>query len=123
LAVVPTSYSTNLAGSTPAVVSAARVLDQWVALNKAVTATAAQNQVLFGVASQTAANLPAYVQARLAEILVTENAPIPTLSEWAMILLVSLMGLLGFVPLRLSNRHPILQTGQHSPCAVKRCAQ
>jgi autotransporter-associated beta strand protein len=123
LAVVPTSYSTNLAGSTPAVVSAARVLDQWVALNKAGTATAAQNQVLFGVASQTAANLPAYVQERLAEILVTENAPIPTLSEWAMILLVSLMGLLGFVPLRLSNRHSIMQTGQHSPCAVKRCAQ
>jgi hypothetical protein len=61
--------------------------------------------VLFGVASQTAANLPAYVQARLAEILVTENAPIPTLSEWAMILLVSLMGLLGFVWMRHGRRH------------------
>jgi len=100
LAVVPTSYSTSLAGSTPAVMSAASVLDQWVVLNKAGTATAAQNQVLLGVASQNTATLPAYVQAHLAEILVTENAPIPTLSEWAMILLVSLMGMLGLVWMR-----------------------
>jgi autotransporter-associated beta strand protein len=100
LAVVPTSYSANLAGSTPAVVSAAAVLDQWVALNQAGTLGAVQNQRLFGVASQTSANLAAYVQAHLAEILVTDSAPIPTLNEWAMILLVSLMGLLGFVRMR-----------------------
>jgi hypothetical protein len=100
LAVVPTSYSTRLAGGTPAVVSAASVLDQWVVLNKAGTATAAQNQVLFGVASQTGANLPAYIQAHLTEILVTENAPIPTLSEWAMILLASLVGMIAFIRLR-----------------------
>ncbi len=37
---------------------------------------------------------------RAVEILGTSNAPIPTLSEWAMILLVSLMGLLGFVRMR-----------------------
>jgi hypothetical protein len=61
--------------------------------------------VLFGVASQTAANLSAYVQAHLGEILVTENAPIPTLSEWAMILLVSLMGMLGLVRMRRGRRH------------------
>jgi autotransporter-associated beta strand protein len=100
LAVVPTSYSTSLAGHTPSVVAAASVLDQWVLLNKAGTATAAQNQVLLGVASQTATTLPAYVQAHLGEILVTENAPIPTLSEWAMMLLVSLMGMLGLVRMR-----------------------
>ena len=81
-------------------VSAASVLDQWVVLNKAGTATAAQNQVLFGVASQTGANLPAYIQAHLTEILVTENAPIPTLSEWAMILLASLVGMIAFIRLR-----------------------
>jgi hypothetical protein len=104
LAVVPTSYSTRLAGGTPAVVSAASMLDQWVVLNKAGTATATQNQVLLGVASQTAANLPAYVQAHLTEILGTENAPIPTLSEWAMILLVSLMGMIGFVRMRQGRR-------------------
>ncbi|WP_233254491.1 IPTL-CTERM sorting domain-containing protein [Limnohabitans sp. 2KL-51] len=69
-------------------------------MNKAGTATATQNQVLLGVASQTAATLPAYVQTHLAEILGTENAPIPTLSEWAMILLVSLMGMLGLVWMR-----------------------
>jgi hypothetical protein len=74
-------------------------------LNKAGTATATQNQVLFGVASQTAASLPAYVQAHLAEILGTENAPIPTLSEWAMILLLSLMGMLGLVRMRNGRRH------------------
>lgn len=102
LAVVPTSYSTSLAGSTPSVVSAASVLDQWVVLNKAGTATAAQNQVLLGVASQTAANLSAYVQLNAAQILATAtaSAPIPTLSQWAMILLVSLMGMLGFVRMR-----------------------
>jgi hypothetical protein len=107
LAVVPTSYSTSLAGSTPAVVSAASVLDQWVVLNKAGTATAAQNQLLFGVASQTAANLSAYVQANAAEILATAaaTAPIPTLSEWAMILLVSLMGMLGLVRMRSGRQH------------------
>jgi len=105
LAVVPTSYSTRLAGGTAAVVSAASVLDQWALLNKAGTATATQNQVLLGVASQTAANLPAYVQAHLTEILGTENAPIPTLSEWAMILLVSLMGMIGFVRMRQGRRH------------------
>jgi autotransporter-associated beta strand protein len=112
LAVVPTSYSTSLAGSTPAVVAAASVLDQWVVLNKAGTATATQNQVLFGVASQSAANLPAYVQGHLAEILVSENAPIPTLSEWAVILLVSLMGMFGFVRQRLFKRHSIKQASQ-----------
>jgi autotransporter-associated beta strand protein len=107
LAVVPTSYNTSLAGGTPSVVSAASVLDQWVVLNKAGTATPAQNQVLFGVASQTAANLSAYVQANAAEILATATAtaPIPTLSEWAMILLVSLMGMLGLVRMRLGRRH------------------
>jgi hypothetical protein len=107
LAVVPTSYSTSLAGGTPSVMSAASVLDQWVLLNKAGTATAAQNQLLFGVASQSAANLSAYVQANAAEILATATAtaPIPTLSEWAMILLVSLMGMLGLVRMR-RGRHP-----------------
>ena len=105
LALVPTSYIASLAGSTPSVVSAANVLDQWVVLNKAGTATAAQNQVLLGVASQTAATLPAYVQAHLSEILGTENAPIPTLSEWAMVLLVSLMGMLGLVRMRHGRRH------------------
>ncbi|WP_158273404.1 IPTL-CTERM sorting domain-containing protein [Limnohabitans sp. 2KL-51] len=102
LAVVPTSYSASLAGSTPAVVSAASVLDQWVALNKAGTATATQNQLLLGVASQTAANLSAHVQQNAAQILATAaaTAPIPTLSQWAMILLVSLMGMLGFVRMR-----------------------
>lgn len=109
LAVVPTSFSTSLAGSTPAVVSAASVLDRWVVLNKAGTANATQNQVLLGVARQTAATLPAYVQAHLGEILVTENAPIPTLSEWAMILLVSLMGMFGFVRQRLFKRHSFKQ--------------
>jgi hypothetical protein len=105
LAVVPTSYSASLAGSTPVVVSAAAVLDQWVALNQAGTLGAVQNQRLFGVASQTSANLQAYVQAHLAEILVTESAPIPTLSEWAMILLVGLMGMVGFMRMRHGRRH------------------
>ena len=106
LAVVPTSYSTSLAGGTPSVMSAASVLDQWVLLNKAGTATAAQNQLLFGVASQSAANLSAYVQANAAEILATAaaTAPIPTLSEWAMMLLVSLMGMLGLVRMRRGRR-------------------
>jgi autotransporter-associated beta strand protein len=112
LALMPTSYIASLAGSTPSVVSAANVLDQWVVLNKAGTATAAQNQVLLAVASQTAATLPAYVQAHLSEILGTENAPIPTLSEWATMLLVSLMGMLGFVRQRLFKRHSIMQASQ-----------
>ena len=105
LALVPVSYSTSLAGSTPSVVAAASVLDQWVVLNKAGTATEKQNQVLFGVASQTAANLPDYVQAHLSDIMVIQNAPIPTLSEWAMVLLVSLMGTLGFVRMRRGRRN------------------
>jgi autotransporter-associated beta strand protein len=114
LAVVPTSYSTSLAGGTPSVMSAASVLDQWVLLNKAGTATAAQNQLLFGVASQSAANLSAYVQANAAEILATAaaTAPIPTLSEWAMILLVSLMGMWVFVTQRMSKRKATLQARQ-----------
>jgi hypothetical protein len=68
LAVVPTSYSTRLASGTPTVVAAASILDQWVLLNKAGTAT--------------------------------ETASIPTLREWAMILMVSLMGIFAFLRLR-----------------------
>jgi hypothetical protein len=60
---------------------------------------------LFGVASQTAANLPDYVQAHLSDILVIQNAPIPTLSQWAMVLLVSLMGTVGFVRMRRGRRN------------------
>lgn len=100
LALVPTSYSTQLAGNTPAVLLAAGVLDQWVQLNQAGSLGAAQNQLLFGVASQTAANLPAYVQAHAAEIQANANAPIPTLSEWAMIFLASLMAMFAFERLR-----------------------
>ena len=100
LALVPTSYSTQLAGNTPAVLLAASVLDQWVQLNQAGSLSAAQNQLLFGVASQTAANLPAYVQAHAAEIQANANAPIPTLSEWAMIFLASLMAMFAFGRLR-----------------------
>lgn len=100
LALVPTSYSTQLAGSTPAVLLAASVLDQWVQLSQAGSLGAAQNQLLFGVASQTAANLPAYVQAHAAEIQANANAPIPTLSEWAMIFLASLMAMFAFGRLR-----------------------
>jgi hypothetical protein len=52
------------------------------------------------------------VSIEVAEIPVAENAPIPTLSEWAMILLVSLMGMLGYVRQRLFKRHSIMQANQ-----------
>jgi hypothetical protein len=41
-----------------------------------------------------------------------EVAQIPTLSEWAMILLVSLMGMFGLVRMRASNRNTAMQARQ-----------
>jgi hypothetical protein len=52
------------------------------------------------------------VSIEVAEIPVTENATIPTLNEWAMILLVSLMGVFGFDRQRLFKRLSFKQACQ-----------
>ena len=68
LATVPTSYSTTLSSSTTNTKKVAGVLDQLLGVNKANTATASQDSVLYAVAGQTGANLPGFAQALAGEI-------------------------------------------------------
>ena len=60
------------------------------------------------------------VSIEVAEIPVTENAPIPTLNEWAMILLVSLMGVFGFDRQRLFKRLSFKQACQRQRRSAQR---
>jgi hypothetical protein len=78
LAIAPTSYSSTLSSSTTNAKYVAGVLDQLLGVNKAGTASAAQDSLLYAVAGQTAANLPGFASALAGEI---HAASVATLSQ------------------------------------------
>jgi hypothetical protein len=81
LAVTPTSYSATLASSTVNAQYVAKVLDQLLGVNKAGTATASQDALLYSVAGQTAASLPGYAQALSGEIHAASAATLPQATQ------------------------------------------
>jgi uncharacterized protein with beta-barrel porin domain len=78
LAIAPTSYSSTLSSSTTNAKYVAGVLDQLLGVNKAGTASAAQDSLLYAVAGQDAANLPGFARSLAGEIHV---ASVATLSQ------------------------------------------
>jgi uncharacterized protein with beta-barrel porin domain len=78
LTIAPTSYSSTLSVSTTNAKYVAGVLDQLLGVNKAGTASAAQDSLLYAVAGQNAANLPGFARALAGEI---HAASVATLSQ------------------------------------------
>jgi hypothetical protein len=78
LAIAPTSYGSTLSSSTTNAKYVAGVLDQLLGVNKAGTASAAQDSLLYAVAGQNAANLPGFARALAGEI---HAASVATLSQ------------------------------------------
>ena len=81
LATVPTSYSTTLNSSTTNAQSVAGVLDQMLGANKAGTASAAQDSLLYAVAVQNAANLPEFARSLAGEIHSASVATLPQTTQ------------------------------------------
>ena len=81
LAVTPTSYDTDLASSKTNAQFVATVLDQLLITNKANAATATQDQLLYSVAGQTAASLPAFAQSLSGEIHAASVATLPQTTQ------------------------------------------
>jgi uncharacterized protein with beta-barrel porin domain len=81
LAIAPTSYSSTLSSSTTNAKTVAGVLDQLLGVNKAGTASAAQDSLLYAVAGQTAANLPTFAQALAGEIHAASVAALPQTTQ------------------------------------------
>jgi hypothetical protein len=68
LALAPTSYSTTLSSGTTNAKAVAGVLDQLLGVNKAGTASSAQDSLLYAVAGQSAASLPDFARLLAGEI-------------------------------------------------------
>jgi uncharacterized protein with beta-barrel porin domain len=81
LAIAPTSYSSTLSSSTTNAKTVAGVLDQLLGVNKAGTASAAQDSLLYAVAGQTAASLPAFAQALSGEVHAASVATLPQTTQ------------------------------------------
>jgi uncharacterized protein with beta-barrel porin domain len=81
LAVTPTSYSSTLSSSTTNAREVANVLDQLLGVNKAGTATAAQDSLLYSVAGQTAASLPSFAQSLSGEVHAASAATLPQATQ------------------------------------------
>jgi autotransporter-associated beta strand protein len=81
LAVTPTSYSSTLSSSTTNAREVANVLDQLLGVNKAGTATAAQDSLLYAVAGQTAASLPSFAQSLSGEVHAASAATLPQATQ------------------------------------------
>ena len=96
LATVPTSYANTLSSSTTNAKEVASVLDQVLGLNKANTATAAQDSLLYAASGQTAASLPGFAQALSGEI---HAASIATLPQATQRLQQSVLARLGDYPM------------------------
>ena len=105
LATVPTSYSTTLNSSTTNAKSVAGVLDQLLGVNKAGTASAAQDSLLYSVAGQSAGNLPTFAQALAGEI---HAASIATLPQTTQRVQQSVLARLGDYPMAPSQLKPAL---------------
>ncbi len=105
LALTPTLYSTTLSSSTSNAKSVASVLDPLLGVNKAGTATTAQDALLYAVAGQTAASLPVFAQALAGEI---HAASAATLSQTTQRLQQSVLARLGDYPMAPSQINPAL---------------
>jgi len=105
LVTVPTSYSTTLNSSSTNAKSVAGVLDQLLGVNKAGTASSAQDSLLYAVAGQTAANLPTFAQTLAGEI---HAASIATLPQTAQRVQQSVLARLGDYPMAPSQINPAL---------------
>ena len=105
LATVPTSYSTTLASNTTNAKAVARVLDQLLGVNKAGTSSATQDQLMYAVASQTAAGLPSFAQGLAGEV---HAASVTTLSQAMQRLQQSVLARLGDYPMAPSQNNSTL---------------
>jgi hypothetical protein len=105
LATVPTSYSTTLASNTTNAKSVADVLDQLLGVNKAGTATAAQDKLMFAAAGQTAESLPTFAQALAGEI---HAASAATLAQASQRLQQSVLARLSDYPMAPTQINPAL---------------
>ncbi len=105
LVTVPTSYNTTLSASTTNAKSVAGVLDQLLGVNKAGTASAAQDSLLYAVAGQSAASLPTFAQALAGEI---HAASVATLPQTTQRVQQSVLARLGDYPMAPSQINPAL---------------
>ncbi len=105
LVTVPTSYSTTLSSSTTNAKSVASVLDQLLGVNKAGTASSAQDSLLYSAAGQTAARLPTFAQALAGEI---HAASVATLPQTTQRVQQSVLARLGDYPMAPSQLNPAL---------------
>ena len=105
LAVTPTSYSTTLNSSTTNAKSVAGVLDQLLGVNKAGTASAAQDSLLYSVAGQSAGNLPTFAQALAGEIHASSVATLPQTTQRVQ---QAVLARLGDYPMAPSQLNPAL---------------
>ena len=104
-ATVPTSYVATLSSSTTNVKSAADVLDQLLGVNKASTASSAQDSLLYAVAGQTAASLPTFAQALAGEVHAASAAALPQTTQRVQ---QSVLARLGDYPVAPSQLNPAL---------------
>ena len=105
LVTVPTSYSTTLNSSTTNAKSVAGVLDQLLGLNKAGSASAAQDSLLFAVAGQRAANLPGFARSLAGEVHAASVAALPQTTQRVQ---QSVLARLGDYPMAPSQLNPAL---------------
>jgi hypothetical protein len=105
LVTVPTSYSTTLSSSTTNAKSVASVLDQLLGLNKAGTASSAQDSLLYSAAGQNAASLPTFAQALAGEIHAASVASLPQTTQRVQ---QSVLARLGDYPMAPSQLNPAL---------------
>jgi hypothetical protein len=105
LAIAPTSYSSTLSSSTTNAKTVAGVLDQLLGLNKAGTASAAQDSLLYAVAGQNAASLPGFARSLAGEI---HAASAATLSQTSQRVQQSVLARLGDYPMAPSQLNPAL---------------
>ncbi len=105
LAIAPTSYNTTLSSSTTNAKSVAGVLDQLLGVNKAGTASAAQDSLLYSVAGQSAGNLPTFAQALAGEIHAASVAALPQTTQRVQ---QSVLARLGDYPMAPSQLNPAL---------------
>ena len=105
LAIAPTSYSSTLTSSTTNAKAVAGVLDQLLGVNKAGTASAAQDSLLYVVAGQNAANLPDFARSLAGEI---HAASVATLPHTTQRVQQSVLARLGDYPMAPSQLNPAL---------------
>jgi len=107
LAIAPTSYSNSstLSSSTTNAKTVAGVLDQLLGVNKAGTASAAQDSLLYAVAGQNAASLPDFARSLAGEIHAASAATLPQTTQRVQ---QAVLARLGDYPMAPSQLNPAL---------------